>query len=209
MADELLVGFASNAGNGYDAAEDALKLYGDASAPQVYTLAGDYKTSINALGELNGNMQIPLNYECGSQGEVAFVFSQLESFPANMAIRLEDRLTGQMINLRQQQRYTFTHQTGNAAERFVLHFSSATGVDDLPSATNGKVWVNGHTVNIAVPASTGGNAKVEIFSMTGQHVFNQQVILGELTKIQVNLSGMFIIRVTTSKETMVSKGILR
>ena len=137
------------------------------------------------------------------------VAGQLESFPANMAIRLEDKLTGQSVNLRQHQTYTFTHQQGNAAGRFVLHFNSANGVGDLTSATKGRMWINDHTLNIAAPASAGENARVEIYSMSGQQVFNQQVALTELTKVPVNLSGMFVIRVTTSKEAMVTKGILK
>ncbi len=96
----------------------------------------------------------------------------------------------------------------NSADHFLLHFNGATGVDDLQSA-NGNIRVNDHTVNIAAPASAGENALVEIFSMSGQRAYSQQITLGKLTQIQVNLSGIYIIRVTFSKDVMVKKGFFR
>ncbi len=76
-------------------------------------------------------------------------------------------------------------------------------------ATERKIWVNDHTVNIVTSPSAGENALVEIFSMSGQLAFSQQLTLNEQTKVPVNLSGLFIIRVTTLKDVMVKKGFLK
>jgi hypothetical protein len=73
----------------------------------------------------------------------------------------------------------------------------------------GKIWIFENTVNICSPATIGEKALVEIFNTAGQVVFSKQLILSELTRIPVTLSGIAVVRVTTSKEVMVKKGFFR
>jgi hypothetical protein len=113
-----------------------------------------------------------------------------------------------MTNMRQQSSYNFAHQPGNAADRFVLHFDGATGVEE-PGMARGKIWIFDNTVNICSPATVGEKALVEILNTTGQVVFSKQVMLSELTRIPVSLSGIAVVRVTTTKGLMVKKGFFR
>ncbi len=206
MADELLVGFAETTANTYKASEDALKLQGAATAPQLYTIADNIRLSINNLTALTSNASVPMNFETGFQGDVTLSFSQLESFPANLAIRLEDNHTHQFTNLRTQSTYTFAHQPDNASDRFVLHFGSATGIDDN-LVSNGNIWISVKTVNIRSHASAGEKALVEIFNAAGQRVFSKQITLSELTRVPVSLSGFAVVRVSTGMNVWVAKGI--
>jgi hypothetical protein len=207
MADELLVGFASGAGNGYDAAEDALKLYGDANAPQIYTLAGDYKTTINTLGDLNGSLQVPLNYECGTPGEVTFVFSQLESYPANTSILLEDLLTGAKINLRQQNVYTFDHLTGNEPNRFKLWFGNVTAIPETTTQT-AKMWINANNLYINATELKGQQALVQVYNASGQRLIMKSMVLDDFTTLELNLKGFVIVKLTSGQKVITAKGIL-
>ena len=185
-----------------------MKLPGLDDAPQLYTVSAGQKFSISNLPEFPEQATVPVNFETKYAGNVTLTFSQIESFPATMSIKLEDKLTGQMINLRQQSTYTFAHQQGNAADRFVLHFGGATGVEE-PGMARGKIWIFDNTVNIYSPATVGEKALVEIFNTAGQVVFSKQVTLSELTRIPVSLSGIAVVRVTTSKDVMVKKGYFK
>ncbi|MCX6307115.1 MAG: YDG domain-containing protein [Bacteroidetes bacterium] len=207
-ADETVVHFIGEGTEGFDLQVDGMKLPGLDEAPQLYTVAAGLKFSISNLPEFPEQVAVPVNFETKYTGTVTLTFSQVESFPATMSIKLEDKLTGQMINLRQQSTYTFAHQQGNAADRFVLHFGGATGVDE-PGIVRGKIWISENTVNIYSPATVGERALVEIFNTAGQVVFNKQVMLSELTRIPVTLGGIAVVRVTTSKEVMVKKGFFR
>ena len=207
-ADETVVHFIREATEGFDLQVDGMKLPGLDDAPQLYTVSAGQKFSISNLPEFPEQATVPVNFETKYAGNVTLTFSQIESFPATMSIKLEDKLTGQMTNLRQQPSYIFTHQQGNASDRFVLHFGGATGVEE-PGIVSGKIWIFENTVNIYSPATIGEKALVEIFNTAGQVVFNKQVMLSELTRIPVTLSGIAVVRVTTSKELMVKKGFFR
>jgi hypothetical protein len=202
------VHFIGEATEGFDLQVDGMKLQGLEDAPQLYSVSAGQKFSISNLPEFPEQATVPVNFETKYTGSVTLAFSQIESFPAAMSIKLEDKLTGQMTNVRQQPVYTFAHQQGNAAERFVLHFGGATGVDE-PGMARGKIWIFENTVNICSPATIGEKALVEIFNTAGQVVFSKQLILSELTRIPVTLSGIAVVRVTTSKEVNVKKGFFR
>ena len=206
MADELLVGFGENTSNDYDANEDALKLQGAAIAPQLYTLAGDTKLSINNLTALNSSALVPMNFETGFEGNITLTFSQMESFPDNLSIRLQDKLTSQLIDLRKQHTYSFSHLHSNSSKRFELLFGTATGIEE-PKTTNGNIWISNKTVNISSPTSVGEKALVEIFNVAGQVVFSKQITLSQLTQVPTNLSGFAVVRVSTDKDVWVAKGI--
>ena len=205
-ADVTVVKYSQEATESFDLQVDGMKILGLEDAPQLYTLSANQKYSINNLPELTGYKSVPMNFETTFAGNVSFSFSGIESFPNTLALKLEDKLTNQLINLRQQPTYTFAHQTSNAKDRFVLHFGSATGIEE-PQTTNGNIWISGKTVNISSPASVGEKALVEIFNAAGQVVFSKQITLSQLTKVPTNLSGFAVVRVSTEKDVWVAKGI--
>ncbi|MFZ4521592.1 MAG: hypothetical protein ACOYNC_07795, partial [Bacteroidales bacterium] len=207
-ADETVIHFAADATEGFDLQTDGMKLQGLEDAPQLYTVSAGKKFSISNLPLFAEQTSVPLNFETKYSGEITIACSQLESFPANISIKLEDKLTGLMTNLRQQPSYIFAHQEGNAADRFILHFGGATGVEETGKAP-GNIWIFNSTVNIYAPAMAGDQALVEIFNTAGQVVFSKQVMLSELTRIPVSLNGIAVVRVTTSKEVIVKKGYFR
>ncbi len=207
-SDITTVAFNEGATVDFDLQTDGIKMYGTDKAPQLYTVSESEKYSINNLPLFSVQTAVPMNFETKYTGEVTFTVSGLESFPANMSIKLEDKLTSQLINLRQQPSYIFAHQAENAAGRFMLHFNGATGVEE-PRTDNGNVWIFDNTVNIYTPGSIGENALVEIFNAAGKVVFSLPVTLFELTRIPVSLSGFAVIRVTTTKVLLVKKGFFK
>jgi hypothetical protein len=205
--DETVVRFTPGATANADNNFDAWKIAGSDDAPQLYTQSADNeKLMINSLSELTDNGFVPVYFEAAVAGEATLTFSQTESFPSGLAIRLEDKLTSQVTDLRVQAVYTFAHQPANASDRFVLHFGSATGLGDN-LASNGNIWISNKAITINSLASVGEKALVEVFNAAGQRIFSQQVMLSELTRVATNLSGMAVIRVSTEKNVWVAKGI--
>ncbi|MDY0103841.1 MAG: right-handed parallel beta-helix repeat-containing protein [Lentimicrobium sp.] len=207
MSDEALVGFAEGAQNAYDAKEDAVKFYGANEAPQLYTTVDDTKLSINNLNQLNRNVDVPLNFETDLAGEITLTFSQLESFPSDKQITFEDKLTGQLINIRQQQVYAFTHQPGNTTERFVVHFGLVAGIDNQTTKIS-SLWFNGNTLYLSAPHQVGQKALLEILNTTGQVLFTKNLSLDHLNTIQLNFRGPIVARVTTSDNVITAKALM-
>ncbi|MFZ4548311.1 MAG: beta strand repeat-containing protein [Bacteroidales bacterium] len=208
ITDESVVRFTDFATTNADSDYDAWKLYGTDGAPQLYSMTTDNEMlAINSLPTLNGYAKVPLNYESTFTGEVTLNFSQLESFPTTLALKLEDKLTNQLINLRQHPTYTFTHQSGNTNDRFVLHFGSATGIDE-PQTTNGNIWISGKTVNISSQTSAGEKALIEIYNAAGQSLFAKNLVLEGLTTLDLNMQGFVIVKLTSGQTVLTAKGIL-
>ncbi len=207
MQDEIIAGFADGKSAAYDPLEDALKLFGAEDAPQLYTLAGDSKVSINQLAELNGSAAVPMYFETEFNGEVNFEFSQLESFPADLKIRLEDKITGQWVNLRETSQYIFTHSPANTADRFVLHFGSAAGFGEKENCNIGS-WFSGNTFYLSTPEYAGEKAKVEIFSISGQLIFSREFTLSNLQQFNLNAKGSVVTRITFDNKVLNTKAIV-
>ena len=206
MQDEILTGFADGTSVGFNPMEDALKLFGAGNAPQLYTLAGDSKVSINQLAELNGSAEVPLFFETEYIGEVTLEFSQIENFPNELKIRLEDKLTGQWVNLREISQYIFTHNPTNTADRFVLHFGSPAGIEDAGNH-NISSWVSGNTFYLSTPEYAGEKAKVEVFSISGQLLYSRELTLSNLQQFNLNAKGAVITRVTLNNQVLNTKAV--
>ncbi len=207
-SDKTTVMFASAATVDFDLQIDGLKMFGLEDAPQLYTLSANEKYSINNLPGFQDQRTVDMNFETSFTGEVTLSFEGLESFDPSSNIYLEDELTSQTINLRNQQVYTFSHNPENAANRFKLVFGGAYGIRE-GEGLSGNIRVAGSTIYINAPNLAGETAIVEVFNAAGQTVFNKQVILSDETNVSTSLSGFVVIRVTTSEGVMVKKGIFK
>ncbi len=206
-SDETVVRFTSEATANADNSFDAWKMPGLEDAPQLYSMSADNeKLMINALPSLDNSRIVPLYFESAVDGDVTLMFSQFETFPSGMSIKLQDKLSSQLIDLRKQPTYTFAHVSTNAKDRFALYFGNATGIEE-PGTNGGNIWISNKTVNISSPACNGEKALIEIFNPAGQIIFSEQVTLSSLTKIPTHLNGYGIVRVSTDKNVWIAKGI--
>ena len=208
LADEAVVRFTNNATTSADADYDAWKMYGSDGAPQLYTLAADNQMlAINSLPYLETAYTVPLNFEMKANKPVTFTFTNIESFDASVSIYLKDELTNQSTNLRNQQVYTFNHNTANAAKRFKLVFGGAIGVDEIAAETN-KMWISGSTLYITAPEHAGEKALVEIFNVSGQKLISKTMVLSELSTMGLNWKGFVVAKLTSGQTVLTTKGIL-
>lgn len=204
-SDEAVVQFKTGGQEFYDYS-DVARLNGASDAPQVYTLAGNNKLSINTLPELSGSYSVPMNFETSFSGSVTLSFSELGSFPPQLPVALLDETDNKTINLRETPVYTFNHQAGDRSDRFRLLFGEANGISN-PENSSSRLWISNGEVFIHAPELSGNQARLEIFSSNGQKTEEQSIVLSELTRVKINTRGMVVARVTTSAGTMVCKGI--
>ncbi len=108
--DEALVHLRQNATAAFDGQFDARKLYGSQALPQLYTLSSDNQMlSINALAVNDETTIVPLAVEWNQSGEITLNFSNLESFANSAVIYLEDLLTEEMMDIRENPAYPFNY----------------------------------------------------------------------------------------------------
>ncbi len=122
-SDKFIVGINPDATDNFDYDYDAYKLMGFEEAPQLYSCVQDIKYSVNLFPGFTGHKAIPLSIRTGAEGEYTFTAEGLEFFDINIDVYLEDVLSGEMINLRDNPEYTFYSTPGTDNSRFVLHFN--------------------------------------------------------------------------------------
>lgn len=206
-ADETVVAFSEEATEAFDLQTDGMKLFGLEEAPQLYTLSGGEKYSLNNLPLFQDQRTVDMNFETQFTGEVIINFEGIESFDPALKIHLRDELTNQTINLRKQQVYSFNHHPENAAGRFKLLFGGATGIEET-AARPGNMWISGKTLYINTPKLTGQTAMVEVFNASGQKLTNKTLVLSELSTLELDAKGFVVVKLTAGQELITVKGIL-
>jgi hypothetical protein len=206
-ADETVVAFSEEATEAFDLQTDGMKLFGLEDAPQLYTLSGGEKYSLNNLPLFQDQRTVDMNFVTQFTGEVIISFEGIESFDPALKIHLRDELTNQTINLRNQQVYSFNHHPENAAGRFKLLFGGATGIEET-AARHGNMWISGNTLYINTPKLTGQTAMVEVYNASGQKLTNKTLVLSELSTLELDAKGFVVVKLTTGQELISVKGIL-
>jgi len=207
-SDEAVVRFADGATTNMDAQFDATKMFGLETAPQLYTLVQNEKLTINSLPFSENSTVVPLSFTLEENTSCTLTFSEIESFSNETNIYLEDLLTGVTINLRQQNSYTFDHLNGNDPNRFNLHFTNITSINET-GVQSGKIWMNDGSIYINAPEMDGKSALVEIFNITGQKLYSRQITIGGLTTINTNIKGIAIVKLTSDRNVITAKGIIK
>lgn len=202
--DQTFVRFHDQATEGFDSRWDARKLEGLNEAPQLYTTAGEYKLSINEQPK-QSKRDIPMNFSCGVDGQYTLTFSGVESFEIPSRITLEDKLLGSTIDVTNSLSYNFSYNTIDDEDRFILHFSTATGISDK-EVQNIQIWAANHQLFIDNQAGVVGD--VTLYDITGKKILAKQVTEGK-SIINVNgLNGTYIVRIATVKGVVTKKVVL-
>jgi len=206
--DEAVVRFTENATASADADFDAWKMYGTEGAPQLYSLAEDNEMlAINSLPLLETSYIVPLNFEMSANKQVTFTFKNIESFDPSVNIILKDELNNQTVNLRNQQFYTFNHNTENAATRFKLVFGGTIGVEEISTDIN-SMWISGSTLYIHTPELTGQTGLVEVYTASGQKLISRTMVMTGLSTMELHHKGFVVVKLTTGQKVITVKGIL-
>ena len=205
--DEAFVSLNSSATPAFDLDYDGFKLWGLSDAPQLWTEAGDGRLSINQLPPPSGSLIVPLDFKTSYSGEVTFSFSGMENIDPSMPIRLEDKLNGSVKDLRQSDKYIFSHDPSNTEKRFSLIFGYPDGIS-ANGTNDGKVWIAGKSVFINPGDLKGMEGQLEIFNLLGQTLYSVSVNLDHLAIINPSLEGMVIVRLTAGGKSCTARGYI-
>ena len=203
--DQITFGINNEATDDFDNQLDAYKLMGFNDAPQLYSYNQETKFSVDQFPEFPGSKSIALGIKVGTSSEYSFNVENLEFFNSEIAVYLEDMVSGAFIDLRENPEYTFFAEAGLAESRFAVHFnpdlldinSSVLEKDINIYSFSNKVFIN------YLPETSG---IVTIYDVSGKMVANGNVIHG-LNELSLNSNkGYFIVKVV-SQESVVTKKV--
>jgi hypothetical protein len=169
-SDGLVVNFNNEATTNYDVDYDVEKLNGLPEAPQISTLWAGKRLSINVLPELTDYTVMPIAFNCTASGTFTFTAEGISSFNPTLDIRLQDLLTGEIVDLRHQTTYQFTHQydSTSTTSRFNLLFGrSTTGISE--NSGNLKIYALDRTIIVENPTLVK-LSQIAVYNNLGQLV---------------------------------------
>jgi hypothetical protein len=195
--DQAVVGFVAGTTTGYDYNYDAAKLPGGTETPQIYSLLSDnQKVAYNIQPFVTENTVVPMGFTCGVNGNYTINASNLESFDASCRIYLEDLKEGMIQDIKANPVYNFSYTTGDAANRFVLHFSNPLGINDQ-HANGVQVYTFESSLYIK-NLSNQSLKNVFVYDLLGKEVFRSALSQNPLQKFVTTLNqGYYVVKVVS------------
>ena len=213
LHNEILIAFIDGMTNGLDISYDAGKLKGNPDIALYTKLVDDNGADFahQALPPLDGTtVAVKTCLDVSNAGNYTFKIVDLQNFNESISIKLKDKLTGSLIDFRQDGEYSFfVNSPGEIRNRFVLHFNGVTGIDDDVYKQNTiQTYASNNTLYILNPQQKQGT--ITIYNLTGQKVAAFE-LTGD-TKQQQTLNVVDIInivKIQTNDEVTSGKVIFR
>lgn len=149
---------------------------------------------------IDDEKSLPLNFEAESMS--MFTISLSEAGNDFTQIYLEDRLTGEKVNLLTDS-YSFLHSNSNTKERFVLtmaHSSQLTAHSQFAYISNGELIITG----------ISGDATINIYDIMGRDAINRVRTNDAEYRVRTDgfISGVYIIQKIDDKGINTQKILL-
>ncbi len=203
-ADAAYIHFRGNATVAYDTEFDALKLSGLEHAPMVYTRSeGGERLAINSFPVGSENQQLEVEFESGFDGCFDMEPTGVGNFDPGTGIFLEDLFTGEIMDLRETEKYSFDHTPGNPLKRFLLSFTGLTGTGGTGMRIDRMHVCNNRVLIPDAP----GNGRLQLFDMGGRLIRQYRVLPGD-NRIDLQADGGIYILRLVFKGSMQSKKVI-
>lgn len=201
------VGFKDVATEDWDVEFDSRKLTGNETAPQIWTVVSGEEYSTNFLPHVLDSYVLPLYFQAGIDGNYEFSLEGIDSFYQNCYISLEDKLTGNIIDLIHTPYYSFYALTNDNTDRFLLHFVGVSTIYDDKSDNNSiNIYSNNNDLYIKTRTDDLVTGKVVVYNTLGQQMFVDDVYFTShySTKLYVK-TGHYVVHLITGKQIISKK----
>jgi len=202
----LYLRFNEAATNGFDSEWDAHKIFGFSAVPKIFSYDEYTKYSINSLPSNQSTHIVELGIKTIDSEEYTLRFSDIEhASQLYSTIQLEDKISGNWIEIEEGTEYNFISEEGDNMDRFKLHFG-ATGIEEVQKASL-QAYMSGDQLHIL---GEEGSADLSIFNLQGQLLFNEQIELNKQFSQSLDLnSGIYLVSLQTEKAIKTAKVIIK
>ena len=183
----------------------------------MYCMIEGKKININNFSSTNDNYSIPLKTKVNVSGNFNLSASGFDFVSEYTCIKLQDNLTGQVIDLTAEVNYPVTINVSDNADRFVLLFSkdaNCKSVASAPSASadfSNQVEVlptaQGNVINFNLSETT--YTTISVVNVLGQTVVGSSSVNANNQSVNIALpegfSGMYIIKIESAKGNITKK----
>lgn len=202
VSDEQVIYFDPSASDQYDD-YDSHKFWAT-GVPQLYTNFQEDTLTINGLYSPQTNPTILLGVKVPTQG--AYTINASSITFTETPVYLEDTYQDVFQDLSLNPSYAFNSMEGNIGDRFILHFSQITGVEEVEnsiqvySSTGNQLHINRAEAKLATAT---------VLDLSGRAIYTETLSSDRAT-IQLNqASGVYLVRVEAADQTITRKVIIQ
>ena len=204
---QTAIRFNPNATAQVDRLYDAHKMMSNSTdVPILYTKCNGENMAINTLPSVSGNETVPLYFEAGQSGNYTFQATELQSIDPNIPVYLEDVAQNYVQDLRTNPEYLFAYTTG-AVKNFNIHFENTITQIEEPKDLNVTCYLANNTlyVNFLTNEAPDINAKLEVYSVLGQQLLEQDITQKSNAIPLVAKQALYLIHIVAEDGTFATK----
>ena len=189
--------------------QDAFMLFSmNDEVPQVFCLAGNERLVLNSVPVPDNELVLPLGIRVGNTGPFTLSAENIADFNTSYAVILEDLQDNLMVDLRQNQSYTFTTSNGGQHNnRFVLHLKTGVGIWEAENTIQPLVVFSNR--QLSVYNIEDGLYQLHLTDVAGRNLFSGNYRVGESLRLPESVKGVCLVRLTGSQKTFVQKVVIR
>ncbi len=175
------------------------------SSAILYALIDGKAASIRTIGDISE--RIPLGISTTEKGVLTFSFENAQTFVPDAYVYLEDAVTKQLIDLRQEyNEYSFTNTTGNVQDRFFIKISQMPLSLDKENL-NPEIFIYAKNQRIYIQSSDNDRIEnVEFYDLQGKLIFVEKDIRNQHYSKEISKDHqVLIVKVKTLKTVQTKK----
>ncbi|RDI56646.1 T9SS sorting signal type C domain-containing protein, partial [Flavobacterium glaciei] len=172
---QMLVGYVTNATNGFDKAYDGQSFDGNEFI-DFYSINDDKNLTIQGRSlPFDKNDEVALGYSSTIEGAFSISIDQTDGILASEDVFIEDKTTNTIKNLKEGA-YNFSTKAGSFNDRFVLRYKDKTlGIDDFDKTEN-QVLISKDKNELKIKSELESLKRITVFDLLGRKVFDKEVI---------------------------------
>jgi len=212
-SDETVLYTYTNASNQYDSYDSPKMSNGNASIPEIYTVADAENLAINGMNSIPYDTEIPLGFTTGQAGSnFSIKASQFSNFSSGTQLILKDYQdinNPAITDLSNGSSYTFSSNvTTNNISRFAVVFKAPSITTGINPNSNNDVWISTNGNSQIIVNGANSETTVSVYNAVGQKLASQT--MNSTTSVLNNTfaPGVYMVSVTNSGKTLTKKIIV-
>jgi len=203
-SDETIIVFNENAKNSFDRFDSPKMFVNNAEIPELYTTADSEKLVINGMKPIKTNSIIPLGFRTDRVGTFTLNAKEINGLEG-VPVILEDKLLHKTQDLTQTASYTFTSDSVDNSDRFILRLKANAEITDINDVSKSTITIAVQNKSIVVTTSeTAGT--INVYDLLGR-VVETKAIEGTKTVIESS-AGVYFVKIKTATNIETKKIIL-
>jgi hypothetical protein len=203
--DECIICIRTEATQQWDSKYDALKILSFKSdIPQIYSVAGDKKLSINSLKMFKDTLEIPLVIITNND-LIHLSFNSISEFSDSIKVNLKDKELNRIMEINKDSCYQF-NQNNNDIHRFSILFVKKNPMPNSFSNDYGiLINTENNLVNVKNIPNEFRNGVLELYSIDGRLIKSLKINKRTHLNFSIMNNGIYILMIKSFNKVFTHK----